>query len=277
MSQQEIVLLGHGSDDPEGLDDFKEFAEKLSEYIQQPVRIAFLELSTPGMHSVFEEAAIGAGSNGEVLVLPMFLGAAYHLKAEISQAIQQTREKFPNASIKYSTPLGFHRKLAELLKSRVDETLAETPQALPVEESTVLVVGGGSSDADSNSSVSKTGRVLYEIGGYAGVEVAYQRVTRPNTAEGVKRSFQLNTKQIIVAPYLLFRGTVHKNMLKAANLVAQELDIELIHTRCLGPEHPLLVEVAAQRLREAAEGTSELLRLKKVEGFPYVKEDFESE
>ncbi len=271
MKKQEVVLIGHGSRVPHAVTEFNAFAESLAESLGQPVHTGFLELSEPEMHQALEEAAQRAGEGGEVVAIPMFLGAAMHMKLEISAIIQHVQEEFPHTAIRWSTPLGFHYQLAELLKVRVDEALADTPDALPAEETTVLVVGGGSSDYDSNSSVSKVARVLHEIGGYAAVEVAYQRVTHPNTPEGIERVHRLGAKQVVVVPYLLFTGIVHQKTVAFAEDKAGEFDMPLIHAQYLGPTHPLLLEVVRQRMAEALDGTSEMLRSKTVEGMPLVQ------
>lgn len=270
MTKREIVLIGHGSEVPEAIEEFHYFADSLSHHIEHSTRVCFLEISQPEMYHILHDTVTSVGDNGEMLVVPLLLGSAFHMKAEITTAIHRVREEFPNVAIKLSTPLGFHIHLAELLKVRVDEALARTLHALPPEETTVLVIGGGSSDLDSNSSVAKVGRVLYETSNYQGVEVAYQRVTHPTTAEGLERVQRLGAKQVVLAPYLLFTGIVYQNMVRAADEAATRLGLKLIHAQYLGPSHPLLVEVVAQRLQEAADGTSELFRHKAIEGIPQV-------
>jgi sirohydrochlorin cobaltochelatase len=268
MTQPEIVLIGHGSRVAEAVAHFHEFAANLAAYLTTPVHVCFLELSEPDIRSGLDAAARRADAGGEVVAVPLFLGAAYHMKAEINTAIRRVREDFPGVLVRYSTPLGFHFKLAELLKARVEEALARTAEALPAQETFILVVGGGSSDLDSNSSVSKTARVLAELGDYAGVEVAYQRVTHPTTAEGIERCARLGARQIVMVPYLLFTGIIHQKTDRAARESGAALKLPVIHADPLGPDHPLLLEVVAQRLREARDGVSALLRRRALEGIP---------
>lgn len=268
MTHSEIVLIGHGSRLPAAVEDFHRFAANFSAYIDAPVHSCFLELTEPDIHSGLHDAVHRAKPGGEVIAVSMFLGTAFHMKAEISAAIRQMREEHPGTLIHWSTALGFHAKLAELLAVRVEEALAATPGALPAAETTVLVVGGGSSDKDSNSTVSKTARVLEEIGDYAGVEVAYQRVTHPRTGEGIERCVKLGAKQIVMVPYLLFTGDVRQNTDTSARQAASGIDVPVIHAEPLGADHPLLMEVVAQRMREAADGVSVLLRHRMIEGLP---------
>lgn len=272
MTKEEIILIGHGSRDAKAVAEFNQFATALAAHLEKPVNVCFLELAKPEMNAVLHEAAERVGPGGELLVLPMFLGTAFHMKVEIFHAIEHIQEDFPEVHVHYATALGVHRKLAELLKVRVDEAMASVPNSLPASETAVVVVGGGSSDMDSNSSVSRIGRLLWEIGGYANVEIAYQRVTQPNTGEGVDRAHRLGAKQIVVIPYLLFTGIVYQKTITAAKEKAAELGIHPIYAQYLGPDHPLLLEVAAQRLVEANNGTADMLRQAEVEGLPLVAE-----
>jgi len=271
MPKQEIIIIGHGSRNAEAVAEFKQFAAALAIHLDKPVSPCFLELADPEMNVVLHNAAHRIGTGGELLILPMFLGTAFHMKAEISEAVEHIQEDFPDLHVHYSTALGVHRKLVELLKVRVEEALAATPNALFAEETTVLLVGGGSSHMDSNSSVSRTGRMLWELGGYANVEVAYQRVTHPTTAEGLQRAHLLGAKQIVLVPYLLFTGLVWQRTIAAAEAQAAELGILCIYGQYLGPDHPLLLEVAEQRLKEADNGVSDMLRQAEVEGLPLVQ------
>ena len=84
MSKREIILIGHGSRVPEAVEEFVAFAKALSKHIGQPVDHCFLELAEPEMMHGLHEAAERAGQGGELLILPMFLGAAFHMKSEIA-------------------------------------------------------------------------------------------------------------------------------------------------------------------------------------------------
>jgi sirohydrochlorin cobaltochelatase len=273
MFKREFLLVGHGSRVPESNAELRAFVTALAQRIDQPIHHCFLELAEPDMWTGITDAAERAGDDGEVVVIPLFLGAAFHLKSEVAGAIARAREAFPHVSFKYTFPLGFHVKLAELLDVRVQAALDETPDALPAEETMVLVVGGGSSDPDSNSSVSRIARVLYERGNYQAVEFAYQRVTTPTTADGVTRCQRLGAKQLVVVPYLLFTGIVHQKTRTAAEECAQQRGLGIIHAQYLGPDHSLLVDVATQRIHEAVEGISATLRHALIDGFPLVIHD----
>lgn len=255
MSQQTILLVGHGSRVPAAIDQFLELTHALSIYLQQPVGHCFLELADPDLATGLTGAAQHVGQGGSVIVLPLFLGGAGHQKNDVAYAVQWARQKFPQVTFRYGTHLGVHAKLVELLDLRVRECLAAEPQALPPEQTAVLMVARGSSDPDSNSEVAKLSRLLFEKRSYHTVEYAYQAVARPRVDEGVRRCHLLGAKQVVIVPFILFTGRVDADLRHVSEQAGESLEVRVLQAGYLGL-HPLLVEVVAQRLQEAGDGTA---------------------
>jgi sirohydrochlorin cobaltochelatase len=254
MSSQTILIVGHGSRVAEAVAEFHEFTHALSKHLHRPVNSCFLELADPDLATGLTQAAEQSGPGGQVIVLPLFLGAASHLKNDIPYALQWARQQFPRVTFKSGTHLGSHAKLVELMNVRVRESLAAEKEVLPPKDTAVLVVARGSSDPDSNSDVAKLSRLLFEKRPYLTVEYAYQAVARPRVDEGVRRCWQLGAKQVVVLPYILFTGRVEADLRRVYQQTGEELKLRMIQAGHLGI-HPLLVEVTAQRLHEAIEGT----------------------
>ena len=255
MSQQTILLVGHGSRVPTAVDQFHELTHALSAYLKQPVGHCFLELADPDLAAGLTGAAQQVGQGGTVTVLPLFLGGASHQKNDVAYAVQWARQQFPEVSFRYGTQLGVHAKLVELLDLRVRECLAAEPEALPLERTAVLVVARGSSDPDSNSDVAKLSRLLFEKRKYHTVEYAYQAVARPRVDDGVRRCHLLGAKQVVIAPFILFTGRVDAELRYVSEQAGESLGLPVLQASYLGL-HPLLVEVLAQRLQEANDGTA---------------------
>ena len=254
MSKQVVLMVGHGSRVPEAISEFHRFADALAKRLNRPVQRCFLELEDPDMATGLTHAAKSVGEGGEVIVLPLFLGAAAHQKNDVPASIQWARDHFPEVVFRYGTALGCHAKLITLLDSRVRECLDAQEGAFTPEETAVLVAGRGSSDPSSNGDVAKTAHLLFEKRPYLTVEYAFQAVARPTVAEGVRRCAALGAKQVVVAPFVLFTGKVIEDIRRVSACAGVELGLPVLQAKYLQMD-ALLLEVAEQRLQEASEGT----------------------
>jgi sirohydrochlorin cobaltochelatase len=255
MSNQIALIVGHGSRIPQAVAEFYEFTEALSAHLGQPVRHCFVELVDPDLATGLSDAAQTVGNGGEVNVLPLLLGDAGHQKNDIAFAIQWARVQFPGVIFRYGTPLGVHAKLIELLDLRISQCLEADNKALPAEETIVLAVARGSSDPASNSEIAKIAHLLFEKRPYKAVEYAFQAVAHPRVDEGMRRCQLFGARQVVLAPYILFTGRVDADIRQVAQRTGAELGLRVLLAQYLGT-HPLLIEVAAQRLQEAIEGTA---------------------
>jgi sirohydrochlorin cobaltochelatase len=253
MARQVVVVVGHGSRVREAVAEFHRFADALAASIGQPILRCFLELADPDLATGLSEAVRAAGTDGEVVILPLFLGAAGHQKNDVASAIQIMRQEFPEVRFRYGAPLGIHANLVQLLDLRVRDALESSDDALTTEETAVLLVGRGSSDPDANSEIARLAHLLFEKRPYLSVERAYQAVARPKIEEGIRRCRLLGARQVIVAPFTLFTGVVKDDICAVADRAAGPLGLRVLHAGHLGV-HPLLIEVAAQRMQEAIEG-----------------------
>ena len=91
MTADTILLVGHGSREKSGNDEIFAFAEQWRK--RQPgwrIEVCFIEFSDITMSEGLRRAATGAG---RVLVVPLILNAAGHVKMDIPQAIDGARIK----------------------------------------------------------------------------------------------------------------------------------------------------------------------------------------
>lgn len=254
MANPTLLVVGHGSRVTEAIHQVRQFVDALTAALGRPVQHCFLELVDPDLATGVADAAAAAGPNGVVVILPLFLGAAGHQKNDVASAIQTMRALYPGVTFRYGAPLGIHAGLVQLLDLRVQECLAAAGDALPPEETAVLVVGRGSSDPDANSEIAKLAHLLFEKRPYRTVERAYQAVAHPAVDEGVRRCRLLGARQVVVAPFTLFTGAVDEDIRAVSDRAGAALGLRVLHAGYLGV-HPLLIDVAAQRVREAMDGS----------------------
>lgn len=247
---RKILVVGHGSRVPEAVAQFYRFVDALSIRVGESVSSCFLELVEPDMVAGLAAAAHDAGKGGEVVVLPLFLGAGGHQKNDVVTAIQWAREQFPEITFRYAAPLGPHALLVRLLAQRVEAALPREADSLAPEVTGVLVVGRGSSDPDSCSEVARSAYLLFHQRPYLFVDYAFQAAARPGLEEGIRRCQALGAKQVVVAPYLLFTGKVIEDIRRVTSRVGEQLGLPVIQAGYLDV-HPLIIDVAEQRLHEA--------------------------
>lgn len=249
-----VLLIGHGSPDPEGNAEYHQFAQVVAERLAMPVQPCFLELAEP---SIIEgiRAGVEAGAR-RIVALPLFLGPARHQKNDVPAILNAARERWPQVELRYGTPIGAQYPVVGTLAERAANVRNGSTQAIPDSATALLVVARGSRDPDSNGEVFKLARLLWEGRGYGWVEAAFQSVTPPNVVQGIERCVRLGARRVIVLPYVLFTGFVRNDITAQAQTAqANHPDVEILVTEHLG-RHPGVIEAVAQRYRDVAEGTA---------------------
>lgn len=251
---QAILLVGHGSRDPEGNGRILELASRMADmYPESIVEPCFIELAEPLIPEGIDRC-VGRGSR-EVAVVPLVLLGAGHSKVEVPEYLDRARARYPQASFRYGRPLGVHPLLLEIL----EESLAAAEAgAAPREraETAVLLVGRGSSDPDANSDLFKAGRHLWERQGYGCVECCFIGITRPDLPAGLRRCLDLGARRVIVLPYFLFTGVLLKRMrVMVEGFSAGHPGVEFLLAGSEGMgSHPNLMRLVLERAGEARTG-----------------------
>ncbi|PTX64569.1 sirohydrochlorin cobaltochelatase [Melghirimyces profundicolus] len=246
------LLIGHGSRDPEGCEEFREMVEKMRQRLpDRRVEFCFLEFESPNVREGVDRcAALGAT---EVTAIPIMLLDALHYTDDIPRELENAGKRHPGLSIRYGAHLGFHEKMLEVLLQCLREA-GEDPTGKN-EGAAVLMVGRGSSDPVANSNFFKLARMLWERTTYETVESSFIGLTHPRLEQGIDRCLRLGAKRVLVLPYFLFTGKLYKRIAKITREHREKhpsVDFKL--TRHFGL-HPLVLEVLEQRVAEAHEGT----------------------
>ncbi len=218
--QRPLLLIGHGTKDVEGRQNFLDLA-KLYQSIDpcRPVIPCFLELTNP---SIIEgiEYCISEGYS-DFSVLPILLFAARHNKFDVTNELDRSKQLYPQIKFHYGRHFGIAPEIIQLWRDRLAELdkLLHNPHQIPRSETVLLFVGRGSSDPDANSDVYKMARLIWEGSGYQTVETCFIGITHPRLEEGFRRARLYEPKRIIVLPYFLFTGVLVK---KIYNITAQQ-------------------------------------------------------
>ncbi len=209
-NQPALLLIGHGTDDPAGLEEYHRMAARVSERLKAFVQPCFLELADPSIAQAIDDC-VRAGHR-RIVALPLLLGAAGHQKNDIPVALNEARMRHPDLDIRYGAPLGVQYTLVRALAERVAAAYAAASASVPRDKTVLALIGRGSSDPDSNADVARMARLLWEGSGFGWIEYGFYSITRPNVADVIRHCVAVGAEQIIVVPYLLFTGRILQRM-----------------------------------------------------------------
>jgi sirohydrochlorin cobaltochelatase len=251
MSKTAILLIGHGSRNPAGNDEFLAFCERLAarrpDLTLVPCFIEFHDVLVAD--GIDRAVALGAT---RIIAVPVILLAAGHVKLEIPEILDEGRARHPGVEIRYARNIGVCDATVRMLVERVAEATAEAPP--DPDKTGVLVLGRGSSDPDANGDIAKVARLFREATPYDRVHYGFIGVTTPDLPTGVEELVRLGSKTVLIAPYFLFTGVLMERIHKLAEgFRAAHPDVRFIVSMYF-EFHDRLLEVVEARIRGALEG-----------------------
>ena len=200
-----IVVIGHGTTDPQGVSQFIELVATLQS--RDPLRkyyAGFMELAEPNMDDAIAQAV--RDGHTELLCQPALLLTAGHAKNDLPARIREVAAHHPGVNLRYGSPMELSAEIVALCAQQV----RDAAPGLDFAACTLLVVGRGTSDPDANSNVSKLARMLEEGLGFSESDVCYFSATQPRLAKGLERVASRTDGSIVVFPFILFSGVLHE-------------------------------------------------------------------
>lgn len=100
-----MILLVHGSRDPEWIRPFEKLADEVRRKAKGAlVELACLQFSTP----TIQEAMLELAKKGadQILVVPVFISALGHVLKDVPVAVTEVKKQHPELVIKVSPALG---------------------------------------------------------------------------------------------------------------------------------------------------------------------------
>lgn len=248
-----ILLVGHGSRDPQGNQEFEALiAAYRSSRPEFQVAHCYVELAEPSLASALTASA---NSSNEVIVVPLFLFSAGHVKNDIPIALAAARNKHSQVQFIAARELGVHPALLDLAFERMSACLAEHGGT---EKTAVIVVGRGASDPDANGDFCKLVRLLGEGRNFSWVLPSFIGIARPLFAETAELVSRSRPERIVAVPYFLFGGRLISKLREQVNSFAAQHPWIPIHlAEHLGVE-PSILDVIDERVNEARRGEHRL-------------------
>ncbi|MBF0154174.1 MAG: sirohydrochlorin chelatase [Magnetococcales bacterium] len=249
--RETILLVGHGSRAAEGNAEVVAFAQYWGKrHPGARIEVCFIEFADPLIPAGLEQAARNAD---RVLVIPLILNAAGHVKMEIPEFLTTARQRFPQVELRYARPLGAEENILKLLRLRLHAAMADMDMPDPLTTG-VILLARGSSDMGANAEVARMARWLYETTAHEWVDYAFTGVTDPRLERMVQRQMRLGAMQVVVLPYYLFTGRlIHRIDRQVKRLQGQYPGLTLVAAGYLGIDD-LLCDLVDQRLGELRSG-----------------------
>ena len=265
-SNDTILLVGHGSREASGNAEILLFAERWrARHPDWRIEVGFIEFADPLLDPALNHAA---RNSERVLVLPLILNAAGHVRQDIPSAIQRARKRHPDVQFLYAPHLAVSDPLLRILKRFLRQAMLQLDVPDP-RTTGVILLGRGSSDRLANGDVARMARWLWEIGDHERVDLAFTGVTFPRLEKVVRDQVALGMMQIVVMPYYLFTGTLIKRIgRQMENLAAQYPQVRFAHTSYFGfePEIARMLDERVHALKQGV-GAIDLDRLMRPDPF----------
>ena len=245
-----LLVVGHGSRSPAGVDEYWELARVVSE--QAPdldVGCGFIELAPPDLDNAIDGCVAGGATT--VVAAPLVLLGAGHLKNDGPAALHRGRHRHPGVRLLYARDLGIHPLVLDVAEDRI-RAAASTSRGGG--EQAVVLVGRGSSDPDANSDLYKVARLLSDALEGTPVEPAFVSLAPPDVPTALERCQRLGAARICVVPYFLFTGVLVERIGVQARAWAEDRpELDVVVGSHLGPD-PRIARLLLDRYHEALTG-----------------------
>jgi len=121
-----LILLAHGSPDPNWQAPFQRLAEALASRMRTPLRLAYMELCEPSLESTVAELAERGTTRAEIL--PLFFAAGRHLRKDVPGQVAALEATHPGIDLTLLPPVGEHPAFVEALAAVIAEQAGEAPR-----------------------------------------------------------------------------------------------------------------------------------------------------
>jgi sirohydrochlorin ferrochelatase/(2Fe-2S) ferredoxin len=252
MNRTALLMVGHGSRQNDANREFEELVAAYRRHRPElTIAHGYIELADP---PVAEALSALAANASRVVVFPLLLFAAGHVKNDIPLALARVRGEHPAVDFVAARPLGVHPALTELTLQRARQALGQERE----QAQTVVVVGRGSSDPDANADFFKAVRLVEEAAPFQRVLPCFIGVTKPSFEPTLEWAARGRPERLLVVPYFLFAGRLVSQLQeRLADFAARYPWIKTAVAPHLGID-PKLMAVIDDRVGEAHEGRAPL-------------------
>lgn len=258
MTNEVVLLAAHGARDPgfEGNREVEHCAARWRErHPSVKIQVCWIEHAPVLLEEGLERAVASLDQErGRVLVLPLILNAASHVKGDIPQAIATARARHPEVEFRYGQHLGTTAQLLKALRHRLHAAMAALHMPDP-RTTGVVLLARGASDREATGEVAKMAHWLFETTQHELILPAFTDCCFPQLEQVAQRLNRLDCSQIIVLPYYLFTGRLIKRIREQVARLKRQYPTRVIHQADTINDHEQLLDLLDLRLQQCRDGS----------------------
>lgn len=118
-----IVIVSHGSmkKDSNNLEKISDLLAKKLKIKRENLKHAYLQHASPSIEDTIRQC-LDEGAK-KIIVFPFFLSSGKHVVHDIPSILSKFNKQNADYEIVYTSPLGIHDKLVEIIVDRINESL----------------------------------------------------------------------------------------------------------------------------------------------------------
>ncbi len=215
-----VLLVGHGSRDEPGVAEFLATVRRVERAAPQwAVEPCFLEFASPSIDEGFSRLA--ARRVERVVVAPVILLSAGHVRRDIPREVAQAAARFPHIAVVQADHLGCHASLVELSQRRYDEAIANRSPDVAPQETVLVMAGRGSREAAAIEEMRRFVRLREDATPAREVRTAFLSMAEPSLADALDQLARDAPRRVVVQPHLLFSGRLLDRTEQTVHRVAE--------------------------------------------------------
>ncbi len=244
-----ICLVGHGSREQEGNQEFLTLWKKLKERnFCRTTECGFLELGQPTL-SKGMTACRQDGINN-IIVLPAFLLPGEHTQRDIPNIIGTLSQSHPEIKIHFASTLGTKPEILKVCKERIKEAESFSPKSIPRSKSLFICIAHGSHDTNLNSEVEDNFNLLGKKLGFAKTVIHFAGTSSQSLEDVLDKFMTGEFDRVTLLPFFLFTGVWVKRVHALADTFQKKhQNTEFLKVSCL-KHHELIVDALIHQAQE---------------------------
>lgn len=232
-----LLLVGHGSRDPRARAEHDALQARVAEtFVGWTVESGFIELCDPPFATALTQLMARCDV---VVIVPLLLFSGGHMQRDVPRVVAEAQRHAPTTQVFVCAPFGVLPEAIDVMGDQIQQAARDAigdARGAPLDV-TCLVVGRGASEPEAQAGFAHVVAALSARFPAYRFAVAYCGVQTPSVASALDTCAQARPRLVIVVPYLLFTGTLHRD-LKGAIGIAQHdhPNVPIALAEHLGPE-----------------------------------------